>query len=194
MNFLKKIFLSGLAGLVLLTLGGCGSDDVSDTSGDLTVQHYDGVTFSIDVPRDWEVIERNNMPSSIPPETVVAFRNNVKNSFFVASVIVARFVADKPLSNADFATFMMQKHRDTAYDFTELGRETVTLRVGDENVETMIFSFQGRDGFDGDLTVFRETYLVSNDHSYIVTAAHGQSEDESVVIQLEDALKSFVLK
>lgn len=187
---MKNVLVSGIA-VFLLT--GCGGDDATDKSGDLTVQHYSGGTFSIDVPRDWEVIERNNMPSSVPPETAVAFRNNVKNPFFIASLTVSQFAMSRPLSNADFAAFMIQKHKDTVHDFAELAREPVTLRVSGEDSETMIFSFQGRDGFDGDITVFREAYLFSGDLAYVVTAAHGQSEDAGTVIQLENALESFQL-
>lgn len=187
---MKKILVAGFFSLLL---AGCGGNDAPDVNYDLTVQRYDGGAFSIDVPRDWQVIERNNMTWSIPTETVVAFRNNVKNPFFIASIVVSKFITDAPLANEDFATLMIQKHQDTVFDYTELGRETATLRAGGADFETVIFSFQGRDSFDGDLTVFREVYLATPDHAYVVTAAHGQSEDAGVVIQLEDALKSFQL-
>lgn len=189
---MKNVLVSGIAAFLLLA--GCGGDDADGGPIDNpTLQHYSGGTFSIDVPRDWEIIERNNMPSSVPSETVVAFRNNVKNPFFIANITVSKFPLEQPLSHADFATLMIQKHKDTVIDFTELSRETVTLRVGGDDSETMIFSFQGRDGFEGDVIVFREAYLVSGDFAYVMTAGHGQSEDAGVVIQLESALKSFQL-
>lgn len=76
----------------LLMLSGCfnfgGSTDTPAV--DEKSKIYENTVFTITIPKDWDVIEKDDFTSEVPEETQVVFRNNVKNETFTSNVAVIR--------------------------------------------------------------------------------------------------------
>jgi hypothetical protein len=196
--YMKKIATLLITTLFALTgcfgLGDDSGDESGAVSGNALEKTYETAAFALTVPTDWEVLEAQDLTSNTPVEMMVAFRNNIKDPFYTSTVVVTRHHLSQTYSSLDFAKLMIQKHGDTIFDYTELGRESLMIARGETEVESLIFSFQGRATFDGDLVVVREMYFADGPTAYVITAGHKQNEDEGVVIQLMDILKSFVAK
>lgn len=196
---MKKIivYILFLVSLVALTgcLGSTSSSGTTSLTQDLSIKAYEISDFSINIPRDWEIIEKADMRSDIPPEVRVIFLNNVKDPFYTASIVITSQALDIEYNNLDFAKLMVDKHKDTVNDFAELGRESIQLKnAKGENVESMLLKFQGRETYDSDLINVQETYFVNGKTVYTVTSGYAPYEDAGVIVQLTSALKSFVIK
>ena len=86
--------LASILTLLLLTLTGCsggGDSDSENVDPTKKIAFYTPVEaedFFMQVPEGWDVIEQ--FTSNYPPNTVVAFRNNVKDNDFIANINVVR--------------------------------------------------------------------------------------------------------
>lgn len=196
---MKKITIYILFLVSLFAFSGClGSTDNNGSTSvtqDLSIKAYETSDFSINIPRDWEIIEKADMRSDIPPEVRVMFLNNIKDPFYTASIVITSQALDIEYNNLDFAKLMVDKHKDTVNDFAELSRESINLEYANgDSVESMLLKFQGRETYDSDLINVQETYFVDSKTVYTITSGYAPYEDAGVIVQLTAALKSFQIK
>lgn len=196
---MKKITIYILFLVSLFAFTGCfdslKGNGTTTVTEELNEKTYETSDFSIKIPRDWEIIERADMRSDIPPEVRVMFLNNVKDPFYTASIVITSQALDTEYNNLDFAKLMIDKHKDTVNDFAELSRESINLENSKgESVESMLFKFQGRETYDSDLINVQETYFVDSKTVYTITSGYAPYEDAGVIVKLTDALKSFQIK
>lgn len=189
---MKKILsISIIATSLFLTA--CGGNEDSTNSNGTTIdkQTYEAEDFTISIPSDWEIIDRNDLTSNIPSDVIVAFRNNVKSESFTANANVTFTELPEDNSLEDFAKNSLAQIKITLIDFQEINNESYELN---DETPAYLLAFQGKQGASEMPIVFKQVYVASGSSVYIVTAAYLVQEEESVVKSLDEMLDSFMLK
>ena len=177
-----------------LSLTGCfnfGGDTAATV--DARSRVYESDEFTITIPREWEVIEKNQFTSNIPKETEVVFRNNVKNETFTATTQVLKKPLQEEVSTLDYARMVINRQQDL-YDFRELAREEVKMKIDGREENSYLIRFEGRKAPKEKLVRYSQVYAVKGKNAYIVLAAYAPQENESVVKTMEDIVKSLSVK
>ena len=199
---MKKILLP----IILLTsflLTGClgfGGDEESTPADSVNLENqpskvaYETDAFLIIIDKDWESIEPDSFTSNIPQETIVGFRNNLKNQIFTANLNIGRFVVEEGTSSLDVAKRTISKAKQRLNNFKQTQSENYTLENGENDIETVIYDFEGKKTASEEIVHFRQLYVVNNTDAFTITAAYLPSEEESVVNLLDEMLKSFRLR
>lgn len=185
----KKIF-SLLISTTLL-LSACGGSDTTDTTTAAAGEKlYESNDFSLIYPQDWDVLEPDSYPSTVPSQTVVAFRNNIQNEIFTANLSVNIKDLDEEVSSDDFTKSTLSKIKKSLLSYSELPSETI--KIGD--VETKIIEFEGKKSPSEEIIHFKSLSIIKNRTAYTVICAYLPTEDESIVISMDKMLNSFSLK
>ncbi len=177
----------------MLTLTACSSSGGTSTTTDERSKVYESGEFTITIPKEWEVINKEQFTSNIPKETEVVFRNNIKNETFTANTQVLKKPLQEEVSSLDYARMVMNREQDL-YDFKELQRQEITLKINGQDEKTFLIKFEGRKSPEEKLVRYSQSYAVKGKKAYIVLAAYAPQENESVVKVMEDIVKSFSLK
>jgi hypothetical protein len=193
---MKKLIAISL--ITLFSLTGCFGDPADEEETDNTNQMYStykSSDISIIYPNDWEVLNSEDFTSNVPASTVVVFRNNLKNDIFTANLNISQAEIPLGTNNEDFALQTLNTQKYNLVGFTEILRENYNIKTGDETEESTILStFQGRKTITESLVEFKQTYIARNGFGIIVTAAYLPNEEQSVVMMLDEMLRSFALK
>ncbi|MFA4891009.1 MAG: hypothetical protein WC604_01480 [Candidatus Gracilibacteria bacterium] len=193
---IASILLISLFSLVGFTACFGGSTD-EETPVDTTspaYSKYDHSDFSVIHPKDWEILSTSDFPSNVPASTVVAFRNNLKNDIFTANLNISQANITAGTTSEDFALQTLNTEKYNLVSFNELSREAYTL--GDEltGEKSFIVTFQGRKTITESLVEFKQLCIARNGYGIIITAASLPNEEQSVVMMLDEMLRSFTLK
>jgi hypothetical protein len=187
-SILSLLILSGC-----LNFGGDSSGEPAKTANENTIT-YDTGEFSIVVPKDWEIIESKDFTSEVPNETVVVFRNNVKNENFTANVNIVRNALQEPVSTLDYAKMVLNREKNGLYNYKESRRDSVKISIGGTETDTFFVLFEAKKSADDKNIRYLQTYGVKGDSAYIVTGAASPQEDANMIKTIEDTVKSFKLK
>lgn len=177
----SAIFLT-FAGILLTA---CGGKDIEEVTAEPGENIYSTAEFSIIYPQDWEILEQETFPSLVPHQTVVAFRNNIKDEIFTANVNVSKTTLETEINAEDLAKSTMSKIRTTLLDV----REFPLL----EHDKGILMEFQGRKSPAEPIIHFKSLNVTSNTYAYTITGAYLPTEDESVVMKMERMIDSFTL-
>lgn len=183
-----KKFLTILALSSLLFSGCFGSEDTAptDNSGSSTEGIYETSEFSMNVPAEWEVLEKENFTSNVPAGTLVAFRSNIKNEIFLANVNVYKKELEEEISTEDYAKSNIAKIKNSMISFKEIAQET----KGDG----VLYQYEGKRLASDPSLLFKQLFIVKNGMAYTVTAAHLTTEDGTIVKIIDRMLDSFIVK
>lgn len=155
-------------------------------------QNYD---FTITIPREWDVIEKKDFTKDVTPETVVVFRNNVKNEDWTASVVVSQANFQTPRDSLEAAKYVRNREKTSLYEYKEVREpELRKIKIGNQQVDTYVSYFQGKKSPDNSLVQFIQTYASRGNNAYIVTGSISTAENENNRKVVEDIVKSFALK
>lgn len=195
----NKLLLALLITPIFLISCGGGSK-TADLAPGVATQNankstYQSKDFNILFPKDWESIEKDSFTSNIPAETVVGFRNNIKNDVFTTNVNVAKTtLADKTTLSKDFAKSTLANAKKHLVNFNQISLTDYKFPNGDKGIDTFIADFEGRKTASESTIHFRELYVVNGSIGYTVTGAYLPTEDNSVVLMVDEMLKSLALK
>lgn len=202
-NVIKKSAAIAIVITSLFSFTGCfGSDDV-DTAAttDTGYVTYEKSDFTVTAPKDWEVLTDKNFPTNVPASTLAIFRNNIKSDVFTASFSVSQADIEKEITSKDFSIKSLNTIKNSLVGFQELSREdfgvkkVVAAGSEDEILDTtLLVTFQGRKTVTEPLLTFKQFCIAKNGYGLVVTASYLPNDDQSVVIKLDDMLKSFRLK
>lgn len=185
---LLKSFLL-LSSLLLFTA--CGSDTPEAAEENAGWKTFEGSSFSMKYPQDWEVLEKKDFTSNVPASTVVAFKNNIKDDIFTTNLNITMNEVDEKLTAEDYAKSTKSKLKDSLVGFTEVKSEPLTLG---EELPAYILEFEGKKSSADPILKFRQIFVTKNGVGYTINAAYHQNEDESVVNFLNEMINSFSLK
>lgn len=194
---MKKILSLILGASFLLT--SCGGGD-SDTTADKKVADeanetvYETAGFSIQIPKDWETIEKNNFTSNVPEQTVVGFRNNIKSDIFTANLNIAQKSVEETLAVKDLAKSSLAIIKTSLIGFEQINENEDKMDYGEDGLVTYSLEFEGKKSASEPIIHFKQLYVVNGGVGYTITAARQQNEDEPVVNALDEMLNSFLLK
>lgn len=188
---MKKITTLLLTISLLLTTGCLGTDTTNQTENPLYYK-YGSTSFSVEIPNDWEVI--NQFTSDYPTNTIVAFRNNLKDQKFIANVNLVANAVSEDMNNGDFGIEMLQKHESDLIDYRLIEQQEINILVNGTETPTYLNYFEGRNSLSSDLLRFIQVYGVNNGFGYVTTATFLPEEDEFIIENCVHIVKSLELR
>ena len=138
--------------LPFLLLGtGCfhsATEDPNEKALPAEANSYQADEFSISPPIDsqkkpWETI--TTFTKEFPAGAIAAFRDNIKDEKFTANISVYKKSVPADVSSADFALSEIRNHEKNVLNFKELARENVKIAISGQNVDTILFYFEGKE-------------------------------------------------
>lgn len=198
---MKKLATIIILGITVLSLGGCFGGD--DTTTDTPTQNdqlaalgkvaYTTKNFTIIVPDKWEVIENSSFISNVPKDTVVAFRNDVKNEVFTANVNVSQTTLEEEISSSDFGKGSLKITKDTIVNFKETSGQSFDYNNNGTNIPAYVAEFEGKSTASGPIVHFKQVFIIKDKTAYTVTSAYTPTESETVVKTMDEMLNSLTL-
>lgn len=189
----KTFSLSLFIGLFALT--GCFGG--GDTSEDIPANFipYDAPTFSVQIPDNWEIIEPNDFAQSVPSETQVIFKENVKDSIFTPNVNITKSILRSAMSASDFARSSINQSKDSLLNYQEISRDDeYNMFVADQIQKTTLVMFEGKNSESDPMLRIIQAYAVKGSDAYTITAAYLKDEGDITVETAKNIVKSFKLK
>lgn len=183
---MKKKLLIPLLLIGTLTLSGCfGGDEEGNTEPkpESPAGIYKTVEFQINKPDSWEIFQKKDFTSDVPPNTQVVMRSKQKNEIFIANVSVIKNFLPEGLSQKDYAKKIMESHRLALQNFEELDRT--------ENEEGVTTLFQGKRAAEEPLLKFVQKIAIKNKTAFISTASFILNEDEQVTKEAQEIAESL---
>lgn len=184
--------------ITALLLSACGSDETAENSIENSSQasksNYETSEFKLSYPTDWEVLDSTSYTSNVPPQIIVAFRNNIKSEVFTANLTISKSELLESVSSLDFAKSSIAKAKSTLVSFQEIDTEDYNLEYNGNTIETWISEFEGKKTASDPLVRFRRLYLVNGNQAFTVTGAYLSTEDEGIINAINDMLRSFLPK
>jgi hypothetical protein len=186
-----KVILSLLISSALLFTA-CSDDEAANPEEDIQIAGlvtYEGNDFSLKMPQDWEIIEKNSFTSNVPVETVVDFRNNLKSEIFTANINLSMVAVPETQNSEDFAKSSLAQARNSLVAFTEIAQreESVGILVG------FVTEFSGKKTALEEKIQFKQLSVVQNGVGYSLTASFLPKEDIGVVELMDAMISSFAL-
>ncbi len=194
LNFPKnfKFFISILCVTVLTGCFNFGS--TPNTDNDARLKTYESPTYTVKIPKEWDVIEKNTFTAEIPPETDVVFRNNVKNETFTPSVAIQKNNLLEPVNSLEYSKLVMNRQKNGLYEYKELKRDEYKVKIGDKEESSSYVVFEAKKSLDEKSVRYLQTFAVKDKTGYIVLGAVSPLENENNIKTLEEILKSFRVK
>jgi hypothetical protein len=192
-----KILSVALSAILFLSLGGCfnlGGSQTTQKPVDERSKVYETNEFTITVPKTWEVIEKKDFTSDVPAETVVVFRNNVKNETFTANMVIVKNTLQEPIATLEYAKMVLNRQKSGLYDYKESRRDETKITIGGNEDPTFFTLFEAKKSTEENSVRYLQTYGIKGKSAYIVTGAVSTQENDSVVKDIENMVKSFKLK
>lgn len=157
---------------------------------------YDSDTFSVQIPKDWQTIDKNSFTSNVPAETIVGFRNNIKNDIFTANVNIAQKQLDAKsvVTVKDFGKSTLEVLKNNLIGFQLLNEKDDKMNYGKDGLATYKTEFEGKKSASEPVIHFQQLYVINNGTAYTVTAAYLPNEDVTVVTTIGEIFDSFLLK
>lgn len=194
---MNKSFLSVLLIGATLTLAGCFGTDgggaplPAPDNGSNQSSTYQNSQFAFSFPSPWDVIEPKDFTSDIPRETQVVVRNNIKNDTFTANVNVVRNDLQVSKTSMDYAKEILNRQRTGLLDYRETKREIVQVSVGSQAQETYYTEFEARLNTTDPVLKFAQIYAVKDRAGYIIMGAYSLQENTAIVDQIVASVQSF---
>ena len=181
---------------VPLILTGClGIGEETSTSEPTAGEvEYSTSSFSIMVPQDWETIEKSGFTSSVPAETVVVFRNNIKSEIFTTNVNISMVEVSESMSSSDLAISSRTRAKNSLISFEEISLTDVEVQFGEVFIPGTRLVFTGKKSASDPVIYFDQIYVINERLGFIATSSSLEEEDETVVNYLDRMLNSFSLK
>ncbi|HCW32321.1 MAG: hypothetical protein UT36_C0003G0128 [Candidatus Peregrinibacteria bacterium GW2011_GWF2_39_17] len=191
--FSLKLILTSAVLFSLLIFTGCfGSDDTDPVTPPTTNNNeilpfyrlVDGADFSIQVPEDWETIQKFSV--DYPANTVIAFRNNIADHDFIANINIVRNEITEGTILVDYASETYQTISTQLLSFKELKKEELS--------SGQIYEFEGINDPALKSKRFIQFYVVKGVTAYIVTGTYDAQDAPLAIDQLKASVKTFLVK
>jgi len=197
---MKKIFLPLV--IVSFLLSGCfgASDETKPSDKKIEGFHaYSTGEFSMQIPDEWEILTPEKFQSNVPKNTLIAFRNNIKDEKFTANVVVIKneLQQEQEISTLDYAKSLRQKVSQDLSAYGEVAVEQVKVFVGGKENETVFLYVLGREQPDSELKKFIQISAVKGKTAYIAIGSMLPTENETNITltdKIVTMIKSFELK
>jgi len=154
---------------------------------------YETSNFKINMPEDWEIIERQDFTSNVPIETVVGFRSNIKSEIFTSNVNISESQLPVEINSKDFAKSSISSAKNKLTSYKQINFQDYELEYKDESIPTYIIEFSGKQSPIEPIVQFKQIFISHNGIGYTITGSFLSDESESIVKQIDEMLDSFSL-
>ncbi len=172
---------------------GSGSSTTTATN-DARFNLYENSDYSLSVPKNWDTIDKTQFTAEVPEETDVVFRNNVKNETYTADIAIIRRPFQTSLPSLEFAKYVYNRQSSGLYDFKELRKDLVKIKVAGKEEDTFLLIFEARKSPKDKLLRFYQTFGFKNNVGFIAIGSLSPQEDANTAKLIEDSIKSLVVK
>ena len=197
-NQTKKNIKVGLIGFITISifaLSGCGSStNTTKTPVDERSRLIDNTEFSVKIPREWDVIEPKDFTSDVPSETLIVFRNNVKNENFTVNVNIIKKNLQKPQDTLEFAKEVINRQKNGLLNYQQSKQDLTKMTVAGKQVDSYTMLFQAKKDVQSDSINFFQTYATKGNFGYIITGSYAGGETSDNINIAQTIVKSFGLK
>lgn len=151
------------------------------------------------IPDEWEILTPEKFQSNVPKNTLIAFRNNIKDENFTANVVVIKneLPPEQEISTPDYAKSLRQKVSQDLSAYSEVAVEQVKVFVGGKENETVFLYALGREQPESELKKFIQISAVKGKTAYIAIGSMLPTESETntaLTDKIVTMVKSFELK
>lgn len=190
----KKILIFALASSFILT--GCfGSDSAPTDQNSIAGFHsYASDEFRLDVADDWETLIPTVFKSDTPANTVIAFKNNMRNPRFTANVAIAKNTLSQSVPTIDYAKALYLKTSDELTSFKEILTEEAKIFVSGKETQTIFRIVEGRESPGKDTKRFFQITGVKGKTAFIAAGSMLTTDDEATAKKLETMVRGFEVK
>lgn len=179
--------------LVLLT--GCLGGNSGTTDPDADGFHsYATDDIRIDVPNSWEIISPVQFTSEVPPNTLIAFRNNIKHPRYTATVSIIKNTLEKEVSTLDYAKALLQRLKQDLTGVKELGAEQVAIKIGGVDTESLMTTLQGSERPESEQKIYIHKGGVKAASAYLVIGTYLPEETAAVKEDIDRMVRSFEVR
>lgn len=180
-------------------LAGCFGNSETPTASDKRLEGFHSYStgeFSMQIPDEWEVVTPEKFQSNIPQNTLIAFRNNVKNEKFTANVVVIKndLLQEQEISSLDYAKSLHQKMSQDLSGYVEIAIEQMKNFLDNKENETVFLYIAGREQPESEMKKFMQISAVKGKTAYIALGAALENENEDAMKKIETMVKSFEIK
>lgn len=197
---MKKIFLSLI--IISFLLSGCFGSSKNPTPSDKKTEGFHSYStgeFSMQIPDEWEVLTAEKFQSNVPQNTLIAFRNNVKDEKFTANVVVIKndLPQEQEISNLDYAKSLHQKMSQDLSSYVEIAVEQMKIFVNGKENETVFLYALGREQPESEIKKFIQISAVKGKTAYIALGSMLSTENEmntALTDKIVTMVRSFEVK
>ena len=134
---MKKLLL--IIPVLLLTVSGCfgGEDTPAPTPGTPAAEgshNYATSEYKLEIPNDWEVLTPLTFKSTMPPNTLVAFRSSGNHLNYTPNVVIIKNVLPQEVSSKDYGEALRKKLSAELAGYKEIGIEDTTMMIDGKEV------------------------------------------------------------
>lgn len=194
---MKKIPLLLLLVSSFLLSGCLGVGESTTSSVPEGYRAYNGDRVSLVVPKEWEEIIPTSFASSVPKNTIVAFRSNILNTHFTATVVVVAndlsAYAEKA-DSLDYAKALLRKTRNELTGYREISAKEDSIQSGDAVITTLLTEVEGRESAEADVKHFIQKSGVKDTHAYVITGSFLSNDTGGTSKKVMDMVNSFGIK
>ncbi|MBI4994179.1 hypothetical protein HZC21_00840 [Candidatus Peregrinibacteria bacterium] len=195
---MKKILI-GFAVASSIILSGCFGNSDSSKPSDKKIEGfhvYATEEFEMQIPDEWEIFTPDKFASNISKNTLIAFRNNVKNEKFTANVVVIKneLMQEQEISTSDYAKSLRQKMSQDLSSYSEILTEQPKIFINGKENETVFLYASGRQQPEGELKNFMQISAVKAKTAYIALGAFLENDSKEVAKKIETMIRSFEVK
>lgn len=191
----KKSSVLILFVLITSLLGGCFSSSPATENAETGYHYYATDALRIQVPNEWEILTPTAFTNETPKNTIVGFRNNIRNARFTSNVVIIENpVTQEKTTTLDYAKALYSKVKDSLNDFHEIQAEQKKIIVHGTETDSLYTVSQGRESTTADVKQFYYISGVINGHAYIVVGSMLLSEGDATAKKLETIVQSFEIK
>lgn len=197
---MKKIFLSIIAISAILLAGCFGSSSNPPPSVATNViagfHIYETPDFKLQIPDGWEVLTPLNFMGGTPPNTVVAFRSNIRNPRFTPNIAIVKNDLPADMSTDDYAKTLRQKISNELISYKETAAQQINVNISDKPAESLFMHVEGKEAAEADLKRFMEIPAVKGKAAYIAIGSFlaNVADTDANATKMETIIKSFEVK
>lgn len=180
--------------LIMISLTGCLGDDEDDSNDSSGLHTYGIEDIVVDIPNEWEILTSRDFSSTIGPETLVAFRSNLKHPTFTPNIVVIKSGVGVNTQTMDYAKSLKYRIAGSLIGYRDLGSDPLVVNVGDIPVDTLLIKSEGREKEQSDLKEFIHVAVIKNGIAYTVVGTLLVNADESEKERVHTIATSLKIK
>lgn len=190
---MKNVYRLILSCVLALGLAGCFESDV--ISGPASGYHTYGIeNITVNIPDEWETITPAQFGSNVSPNTIIAFRSNLKNPYYTANVTIIKNAVPPETLTSDFVKSLQHRIETTLVSYKAIDKSALAINVGGKALDTSLLKSEGAEVPHSDVKYFVHVAAVYNGFVYTAIGSSLLTADDAEKERLDTIVSSLVIK